>query len=213
MHCLLNDVQTRATISGAVEGPTDEAVLSRLIDEVGCRRGPLYGKMGKAFLRTRVNRYNAAARFSPWVLLVDLDDSHRCAPELRNEWLLSPAPKMCFRVAVRAVEAWLLADAERFSDFFHIPRRIIPPSVESIPRPKEALVNLIRKSRRKRIREDMVPRPGSVRAVGPAYTSRIIEYALNGTEGWRPRVAAERSISLARCMSCMRILAEREARQ
>jgi hypothetical protein len=213
LRYLPNDQQTQVTISGAVEGPTDEAVLSRLIGEVGCYRGPIYGKMGKPFLMTRVGGYNAAARFSPWVVLVDLDSSHSCAPELRNEWLASPAPRMCFRVVVRAVEAWLLADAERFCDFFHIPRRIIPSNVESIPRPKEAVVNLIRRSRRKQIRDDMVPRPGSARQVGPAYTSRIIEYVGNAATGWRPSIAARNSISLARCLACMRILAEREAAQ
>jgi hypothetical protein len=36
------------------------------------------------------------------------------------------------------------------------------------------VVELARYSRRRDIREDMVPRPGSGRSVGAAYTSRLI---------------------------------------
>jgi len=49
----------------------------------------------------------------------------------------------------------------------------------------------------------VVPRPESGRSEGPAYTSRLIEYA-QGT--WRPDVAAQHADSLARL--CRR-LAER----
>lgn len=191
-------------ITGAVEGDSDEAVLRRLIDEVGCWQGTIYGKRGKEFLRPRIVGYNSAARFSPWVVLVDLDHSHHCAPELRAEWLPAPSAMMCFRVAHYAVEAWLLADTQRFSDFFRVARSRIPADVESLAQPKVTLVNLVRKSRLKNIREDMVPSPGSGREVGRAYTSRIIEYAQDAANGWRPSTAARHSNSLRRCLSCMR---------
>jgi hypothetical protein len=67
-------------LSAAVEGDLDEVVLRRLIAEVGLPVGTIYGKAGKAHLRNRIEDYNRAARFVPWVILVDLDaPCIRCA--------------------------------------------------------------------------------------------------------------------------------------
>ena len=77
--------------SGAVEGTVDEAVLRRLVEHVGVTIGPVYGKKGKELLRQRIGNYNQAARFSPWVVLVDLDQEADCAPPLKVAWLSNPA--------------------------------------------------------------------------------------------------------------------------
>lgn len=74
-------------ISGAVEGIVDEAVLRRLVQHVGAQAGPVHGKNGKTHLRQRLNGYNQAARFSPWVVLVDLDHDADCAPPFQVTWL------------------------------------------------------------------------------------------------------------------------------
>jgi hypothetical protein len=57
-------------------------------------------------------------------------------------------------------------------------------------------VDLAARSRRRAIREDMVPRSGSGRSVGQAYASRLIEF-VDGY--WRPEMAANNSDSLRRC--------------
>ena len=158
----------------------------RLISHVGGEPGTVYGKNGKPFLKDRIGGYNNAARHVPWVVLVDLDAQEGCAPPVRAAWLPSPAPRMCFRVAVRAVEAWLLADAESLTRFLRIPRGKIVADPESLDHPKRTMVNLARLSRRRDIREDMVPREGSGRTAGPAYTSRLVEYV---TGRWRPDAA------------------------
>ena len=95
-------------ISGAVEGTVDEAVVRRLILHIGAEPGAMYGKNGKPHLRKHLKGYNEAARHTPWMVLVDLDHDADCAPPFRTEWLPSVAPYMCFRIAVREVEAWLL---------------------------------------------------------------------------------------------------------
>lgn len=46
--------------------------------------------------------------------------------------------------------------------------------------------------------EDMVPRPRSGREVGPACTSRLVEFVENH---WRSEVALRRAGSLHRCVS------------
>jgi len=192
------------TITGAVEGDLDEAVIRRLIEHVGSTPGPIHGRNGKAHLRQRLAGYNRAAGVSPWVVLVDLNHEEECAPPLRAKWLPNPAPYMCFRVAVRMVEAWLLADRERLSHFLAVDARRLPLNPEAIENPKHAMVELAQLSRRREIRLDMTPRPGSGRLVGPAYTSRLIEFVAGPAASWRPDAAAKVSDSLDRCLRSLR---------
>jgi hypothetical protein len=195
-------------VCGAVEGLLDEAVLKRLIAHVGALPGPMYGKRGKSLLLRHLRGYNRAARFTPWVVLVDLDQDEECAPPFRAARLTEPAPNMCFRIAVREVEAWLLADSERLAQFLAVPRNAIPANPEALPLPKDAMIQLAQRSRRGYIREDMAPRPGSGRRVGPAYSSRLIEFVGDPARGWRPEIATQSSNSLARCLESLRRLAE-----
>ena len=191
-------------ISAAVEGVTDEAVVRKLILHVGAQPGAVYGKNGKPHLRERIAGYNNAARHAPWIVLMDLDREADCAPPLRAAWVPAPVPLLCFRVAVRAVEAWLLADSEALADFLSVARKRIPGDPERLPAPKDALVNLARASRRKAVREDMVPREGSGRAVDPTYASRLVEFA---SSCWQPNRAAHHSDSLRRAIACLQNLA------
>jgi hypothetical protein len=185
-------------VTAGVEGLVDEAVIRRLAGHAGIEVGPVHGKSGKAHLRQRIAGYNNAARIGPWVVLVDLNREAECAPPLRDAWLRQPAPMMCFRVAVRGVESWLLADRGRLARFLRVPISRIPTAPDSIEDPKRAVIELAARSRRRDIQEDMVPRPGSGRTVGPAYASRLIEFV--GTH-WNPEVAAGSSDSLRRCLA------------
>ena len=194
-----------AVISAAVEGIVDEAVVRTVIAHAGASLGDVYGKQGKEYLRQKIAGYNNAARRSPWIVLVDLDREEQCAPPLVNGWLAQPAPHLCFRVAVREVEAWLMADAERLAGFLRVSRKRIPGNPEELENPKTVMVNLARSSRRAAIREDMSPREGSGRQVGPAYSSRLIEFA---SSSWRPDIAAAQSDSLRRAIDCLKRLTE-----
>jgi hypothetical protein len=71
--------------------------------------------------------------------------------------------------------------------------------------PKRAMVEVAGHSRRREIRQDMVPRRGSGSSVGPAYTSRLIEFA---QAHWRPETAARASDSLRRCLARLQGFAE-----
>ncbi len=106
---------------------------------------------------------------------------------------------------MREVEAWLLADGENLARFLSVAVRYVPGDPESLVKPKEAMVSLGRRSRKGAIRKDMVPRRRSGRAVGPAYTSRLVEFA---STTWRPEIAAERCDSLDRAIRCLRRLVE-----
>lgn len=153
-------------VSGAVEGLVEEAVVRRLVSYTGAVLGPIHGKNGKGDLRRGLQGYNTAAERSPWLVLVDLNHDAECAPPLRILWLPNPATKMCFRVVVREIEAWLLADRERLAGFLGIPVPQVPLNPEAVGDPKQTMVQLAKRSRRRDIREDMVPRPARWRRSG-----------------------------------------------
>jgi hypothetical protein len=183
-------------ISAAVEGTVDEAVLRRLVKEAGAKLGAVYGKSGKPALLRQLNAYNAAATPTPWAVILDLDRDAECAPPAKSAWLPRPSNMMAFTIAVREVEAWLLADPKHLAEFLRVPESRVPRQPEAEADPKRAMVNLARKSRRREIVQDMVPRAGSARPVGPAYTSRLVEFA---ERYWRPGTAQRRTASLRRC--------------
>lgn len=194
-------------IKAAVEGIVDEAVVKKLVAHIGGATINIYGRKGKPFLRTKIGGYNndSRTRHTPWLVLVDLDNEADCAPSMRDGWLPDPADNFCFRIAVREVEAWLMADAETLAGYLSVSMNRIPRIPESLAQPKNEMVNLGRRSRRRTIREDMAPRQESGRRVGPAYASRLIEYVKNK---WRPEVAANHSDSLRRAIICLKRLVQ-----
>ena len=191
-------------VTAAVEGLVEEAVVRRLLAHVGALLGPVHGKNGKGDLRRGLQGYNAAAQRVPWLVLVDLNRETECAPPFKAVWLPDPAPGMCFRVVVREIEAWFLADRERLSQFLAVSPDQIPADPERVEDPKGAMVELAKHSRRRDVRENMPPRPGSKREVGPAYTAQLIEFV---ERHWRPDIAARRADSLRRCLARLREIA------
>lgn len=186
----------------AVEGRLDEAVVRRLLLACGARPGLVRGKKGRGYVLTRLRGYNEGARYGVlWFVLVDLDQQPECAPELVAEMLSEPADGMCFRIAVREVEAWLLADRAGFARWAGVRASLIPDDVEAIARPKERLVAIVRESSRRERREALVPHPDSGRVEGPAYTSALTEFVATD---WDVEAAASAAPSLARAIRCLR---------
>lgn len=196
----------RKVITGAVEGDVDEALLRRLVKYAGLCLGVVHGRRGKRPVLQSINGYNNAARFHPWVVLLDLDRDCDCAPECLEQWLPNPSQYMCFRVAVRAIEAWVLADRERMARWLGIAAANIPANPDVLENPKQEVINLARRSNR-RIKKDLVPREGSGRSVGPLYNTRMTEFIQDENAGWRPEQALHVSDSLARCIDQLRQLA------
>lgn len=188
-------------VTGAVESDLDEALLRRILDHLGIQLGVVYGRKGKQALLRSLSGFNNAARFASWIVLIDLDRDCDCAPPCARKWLPNPSLGMCFRVAVRAAEAWLLADREKLAQLLGIRLDSLPADPDALENPKRVLIDLARRSPRRTIREDLVPREAAGRAVGPLYTTRMIEFIQDQSEGWRPDAALAVSRSLARCIS------------
>lgn len=199
----MNGTKGPVTLSAVVEGVIDEAALTRIASHCGCALGVVYGRSGKAWIKQRLAGYNAAAKYGYWLVLVDLDDDFDCAPKLSQNWLPTPEDGMVFRVAVREVESWFLADRTCFAKFLGVTEARLPSNPDTLPDPKSALVELAKSSKHRKIREDVVPRSESGRLVGPAYASAMVEFA---SKYWDPGHAASRSESLDRCIECLRRL-------
>lgn len=192
-------------ISLAVEGLCDEAVLKRLLALYELPAGPVYGKVGKDRLDERLKAYRNAGRFQPWIVLRDLDSDAGCAPELVEQSNVANTKLFRLHVAVRAVEAWLLADRRAFASFLAVPVTRLPAEPESIVDPKQFVVQLARRSRSKLISSTLVPDANSSAKVGRGYTPRLIEFA---ARQWDPPVAARSSPSLASLLTHLRAWTE-----
>ncbi|HYC71262.1 MAG TPA: hypothetical protein VEB66_08660 [Opitutaceae bacterium] len=191
-------------INLAVEDTLTEQLLRALLEQ--SRReylvGAVYGKRGAGFLRKNLKAFNNAARGSTYLVVADLDDEP-CAPRLAARWFdcpLSDHPKYChrnllFRVAVREIEAWVMADRDGFSKFVGVGKDLIPSNTESLTDPKSALVAIARRSRFRDVRDDIVPRDTGSLRIGPNYNPRLSEFLRSG---WRASRACNHSDSLAR---------------
>jgi hypothetical protein len=179
-----------------VEGDVDEAVGRRIARTAGWREVVIHGKKGKDWITQNLPRYAQAARYGAWGVLRDLDDDAECAPALIAS-LDSGGGSLCLRVAVRTVDAWLLADREGIGALLRVPASAVPRNVERLQDPKREIVSLARRSSSMAIRRAFVPRPGASTKVGPAYVSYLTEFAQTK---WSVESASETCASLDGCL-------------
>jgi hypothetical protein len=185
----------------AVEGSTDVPVVRKVVELAGWTLAfePIVER-GKGPLDKDLAGYNAAAKGSPWFVLRDQDHDAPCPGALVAKLLPRPEPLMCLRIAVRAIEAWLMADPETLAVFLHVSDNQIPIHPEGEEDPKSTMVNLARRSTKPAIHRDMLPQPGASRRAGPAYEKCISEY---GEKHWRADIARRNSASLDRAIRAL----------
>jgi len=124
-------------INLATEDELSEAVLSRLLSDA--RRfaiGRRYRRGGNGYLKSTIAGWNRAATGIPFLVLTDLD-THHCPSELIASWLAAPQhPNLVFRIAVREVESWLLADRTNFAELPWHPGNTDPCETGGTARPE-----------------------------------------------------------------------------
>ena len=199
-----------APLKTVVEGVTDKAVVAKLLNATGIYKYSIKVAGGKSKILNKLGGYNQSARFgSNWLVVMDLDKDSGCAPEYLRQLLPAPSDKMALRFAVRASEAWLMADFEQMEDFTGINRSRFPASPDEELDPKQALLDLIAaRCRRTKLKQAMLPVPGSGRRVGPDYVANLLQFT---QFHWRPEVAARNSDSLARCIHALETLQSQSA--
>jgi hypothetical protein len=147
-------------------------------------------------IKKQIPRYIDMARNpnSVNISLVDLD-ARTCAPNLIKRWFgRSPdqlPSRLIFRVAVREIESWLIADRKEFSRFLGIPQDNFSKCADEIINPKEFLFSLLQNKGRRKWHRDMLPEGNA--HIGPIYNAKLCEFI---KDRWMPERAASCSPSL-----------------
>lgn len=181
----------------ATEDVLSEEVAFRLIRE----RSPApdgvlpLRKDGFGYLKASIGKFYQLSNRMSVLLLTDLD-RRPCAAGLVTDWLgRRQAPEgLIFRVVVRAIESWLLADHQAIGSLLEASSARLPVDPDALDDPKRALLDLARRAPRA-VRDDLLPARGALAKVGTGYNSRLTEFIRND---WSPERAAERSESLHR---------------
>jgi hypothetical protein len=191
-------------INLAVEDELGEQMIRVLLAQSGRAFpiGAVYGKRGNSYLKKTLPAFNNAARGMAYFVFTDLDNKP-CATFMIEDWFNCPAtvyPKrrnanLLFRIAVREVESWIMADRKAFAEFLGISVHKIPTQTDNILDPKKFLLDLARSSRKKDLRDDLVPRPDDSRQIGPDYNGRLSEFLHSA---WQAPMAELHSLSLAK---------------
>ena len=184
------------------EDALSEAVLKQMLKQsqrpfsVGqCLNQRGYGKIKKI-----ISGLNYGAKGMPYLVLTDLDNAE-CPLVIISEWLTQPKhPNLLFRIAVKEVEAWLLAHREAFAKFLGISVDLIPGDADRIPDPKQLLITLARRSRKRKLRDAIVPDPNSTATIGKDYNGQLIQFV---NKSWQVASAQTNSPSLERAMNAL----------
>ncbi len=153
-----------------------------------------YNKHGFGGIKRNIQSYNEASKYTPFFVLTDLDQTE-CAPILIKEWIrFSKHQNLIFRVAVKEVESWLLADREGFASYAAVAMKRLPDNPDVIDDPKAFLFDIIKKSRKRSQKEDILPRYEGDR-IGPNYNGRLSEFVV---DSWDIERAVRYSPSLQR---------------
>lgn len=188
----------------ATEDILSEAVAERLVLEAnnGLNIAVRMGRRGNGYLKQKLPEILRTAHAIPILLLTDLDRVE-CSPTLIADWCgkqIMPQG-LLFRVAVREVEAWLLADREGFAQFSNSPLDKIPTNSELIDDPKQTLLNIVKRYGSRDIKNDILPALGSGVSVGVGYNQRLSMFV---REIWAIERAVENSNSLSRALYRLR---------
>lgn len=197
-----------AIIHALVEGNLDEAAAFKIIKATGHTPGTCYGRKGSGYIRSKVQSFNLTAQSIYYLTLIDFMDTRlSCPPEVVTSWLPNRQPKMLFRVVVREMESWLIADRYNLAEFLKVRVDRIPTNPEQIYDPKLELINLARRSISRRIRSDLVPETGSTAQVGKLYESEMKVF-INTL--WDINAARILAPSLDKCLRKLELLSEVE---
>ena len=138
------------------------------------------------------------------LILTDLDTAE-CACALIRDWFAIPQndaldlPSPCiFRVAIREVEAWIIADHAAWAEYIGIPAANFLREPDQLDDPKGHLLNIIRRKGTKKFHREMLPQRAA--HIGPRYNEVLCDFV---ESLWEPERAAIRSPSLDRALKAL----------
>ena len=186
-------------IALATEDELSEAIALRLIAEVKRPHHVTHklGRKGFGYLRSKMDSWYQMADHQIMMVLTDLDRAN-CLVEFRGQWLADkPLPEtLVFRIAVKEVEAWVLADHVAMRELVG-KKGVLPVDPDTLTDPKQTLL-WFAKTAPKSVRDDLIRDSDGQLRQGVGYNARLSHWI---NTAWSPERAAERSPSLARARS------------
>ncbi len=187
-----------------VEGEIDEFVARKLVNVVGHQVGSCYGKKGSGYIKNKIRDFNKSANNVFYLVLIDfMDTGCKCPPEVISNWLPFKNDLMLFRVVVREIESWIMADRNNLAKFLQVNVEKIPQFPDNENDPKQKLINIARTSRSSNIISAIVPEQGSTAQVGKLYNSEISRFIYTF---WDIYAARENSPSLDKCLKNLEVI-------
>lgn len=192
----------------ATEDELSEAVAQRLVGDIFGEGmvGNRLGRKGNGYLIKKMPSFRQMAVREPVLILTDLDDLN-CPPQLLQRWSGGQhlPENLLVRVAVREIEAWVLADRNGSADFLGVSPNRIPLNPEELADPKRFLLNLARGARRE-VRSELIVARGAIASQGLGY-NRVLSSFVSNT--WSLENAILSSASLSKAMLRLQELADR----
>lgn len=182
-------------IAIATEDQLSEAIALRLISEIQTPHFIQHklGRTGNGYLRSKMENWYRMAQHQVMLVVTDLDRAN-CLVEFRDQWLATEPPaNLVFRVAVREMESWVLADHIAMRELIGA-KGVLPVAPDELADPKRALLGLA-KGAPKRVRDDLLKVTNGNVTQGLGYNARLTAWVYSE---WSPQRAAERSPSLAK---------------
>ena len=182
-------------INIAVEDKLSEAVIRKILktSKQSYIVGACFCRGGSGYLKKNIKGFNNASKATVFLLLTDLDTTE-CAPTLIRQWLNCPQnPNFLFRIAVKEIESWILADRINFADFLGVPVQRIPLITDEITDPKQFILNLAVKTKKPSLRSRMIFRQKETLRPGPDYNGCLKSFIDND---WKVSEAIHHSPSL-----------------
>lgn len=182
----------------ATEDTLSEAVAKKLILDLDRSINIEVSIPGRGAngLRSKLATLLRTSRYYPVLMIADLD-SAECPPSLISNWMggMSLTPNFLFRVSVREIESWVLADAISFSEYSGVPIHRITCNPDSLADPKAELMRLVDRHGERQVKRDLLPMRGSGASKGLGYNNSLSFYVANS---WSSRRASLNSGSLDR---------------
>ncbi len=164
-----------------------------------------FSKGGNGYLRSNLKTFVNISNRVPFFLLTDLDNKN-CPIALMESWgYNSPSKNFIFRIAVKEVESWLLADHQGVKSLFgdRISNKL-HSNCDSIDNPKEYFLDLAKKAP-KEVRNSLIKKEGAVCSQALGYNAMLERFV---RDTWCPNRASENSKSLGRTINRLKSFIE-----
>ena len=143
-------------IPALVEGYLEERLLAVLWRQLGRSEDLTFRNAGGSPFWGHARRFNKAGEHQLVLGLADLEQASCASAAL--EALGQPRSNgFKLRLAVRMIESWVMADRESFAAYLGVRVAQVPREPDLLEHPKRAVVDLARSSRKRLVRDAVVP--------------------------------------------------------